>query len=89
MAIEPKELMQAPRFEGIGSFVYCRAGNENWKPSFVIEFFGGQLSVEIDESEVSNPPSPGTMFLIGGTVRQNGRNGTVSLVSNIKKQLAT
>jgi hypothetical protein len=29
------------------------------------------------------------MFLIGGTVRQNGRNGTVSLVSNIKKQLAT
>ena len=27
--------MQAPRFEGIGSFVYCCAGNENWKPSYV------------------------------------------------------
>ena len=88
MAIEPKELMQAPRFEGIGSFVYCRPGNEEWKPSYVIEFFGGQMSVEVEESEVSSPPAPGAMFLIGGNVRHNARNGTVSLVSTVKKHLA-
>ena len=88
MAIEPKELMQSPRFEGLGSFVYCRPGNEDWKPSYVIEFFGGQISVEVEESEVLNPPAVGTMFLIGGSIRHNGRNGSVSLVSSVKKLLA-
>ena len=88
MAIEPKELSQAPRFEGLGSFVFCRPGNEDWKPSYMIEFFGGQISVEVEESEVSNPPAPGTMFLIAGSVRHNGRNGTVSLVASVKKHVA-
>jgi len=89
MAIEPRELMQSPRFEGIGSFQYCRPGNEEWKPSYVIEFFGGQMSVEVDESEVHNPPSVGAMFLIGGNLRHNSRNGSVSLVSSVKKPLAS
>ena len=88
MAIEPKELMKAPSFDGIGSFVYSRPGNGDWKPSYVIEFFGGQMSVEVDESEISNPPAPGTMFLVGGSIRHNGRNGTVSLIGSAKKQLA-
>ena len=88
MAIEPKELMKAPSFDGIGSFVYCRPGNGDWKPSYVIEFFGGQMSVEVDESEVTNPPAPGTMFLVGGSIRHNSRNGTVALVASAKKQLA-
>jgi hypothetical protein len=89
MAIEPKELMQAPRFEGIGSFSYCRPGNEEWKPSFVFEFLGGQISVEVDESEVSNPPSVGTLFAVGGYIRYSTRNAAVSLVSTVKKPLGT
>ena len=88
MAIESRELMQPPRFEGIGSFVYCRPGNEEWKPSYVIEFFGGQMTVEVDESEVHNPPVVGAMFLIAGNLRHNSRNGSVSLVSSVKKPLA-
>ena len=88
MAIERKELMEAPRFEGIGSFVYCRPGNDEWKPSYVMEFYGGQISVEVEDLEVSNPPVPGTMFLIGGRIRHNSRNATVSLVTETKKQLA-
>ena len=88
MAIEPKELGQAPRFEGLGSFVLCRPGNDDWKPSYMIEFFGGQVSVEVDESEVSNPPVPGTMFLIAGSIRHNSRNSTVSLVTTAKKHIA-
>jgi len=88
MTIESRELMQSPRFEGIGSFVYCRPGNEEWKPSYVIEFFGGQMTVEVDESEVHNPPAVGAMFLIAGNLRHNSRNGSVSLVSSVKKPLA-
>lgn len=88
MAIEPKDFAQAPCFEGIGSFVYCRPGNEEWKPSFVIEFFGGQISVEVDESEVHNPPAVGAMFLIAGTLRYHNRNGSVSLVSAAKRYMA-
>jgi len=87
MAIEPKELMQAPRFEGIGSFVSCRPGNEEWKPSFVFEFLGGQMSVEVEESEAANPPTVGALFAVGGHVRYNNRYGSVSLVSTVKKQL--
>ena len=88
MAIEPKELLQSPHFEGLGSFVYCRPGNEDWKPSYMIEFFGGQISVEVEESEVLNPPAVGTMFLIGGSIRHNSRNGSVSLVVSTKRFLS-
>ena len=88
MAIETKELLQSPRFEGLGSFVYCRPGNEDWKPSYTIEFFGGQINVEVEESEVLNPPAVGTMFLISGHVRHNSRNGSVSLVVSTKRFLA-
>ena len=89
MAIEPRELLQAPRFEGIGSFVYCRPGNEEWKPAFVFETLGSQISVEVDESEVSNPPAAGTLFLVGGTIRHNRYNGSVSLVSSVKRSLGS
>jgi hypothetical protein len=88
VAIESKELVQSPRFEGLGSFVYCRPGNDEWKPSYTLEFFGGQLSVEVEDSEVSNPPAVGTMFLIGGNIRHNSRNGSVSLVTSSKKLVA-
>jgi len=56
MAITSKELMQAPKFEGLGKYVYCRAGNGDWAPTYTFEFFGGQVSVEVEESEVLNPP---------------------------------
>ena len=46
------------------------------------------MSVEVDESEVYNPPATGAMFLIAGNLRHNSRNGSVSLVSSVKKPLA-
>ena len=88
MAIEARELIQSPRFEGLGSFLYCRPGNEEWKPSYMIEFYGGQLSVEVEDTEVSNPPAVGTIFQFAGSIRHNSRNGSVSLVTSSKKQLA-
>jgi len=89
MAIDRKELLQSPHFEGLGSFLYCRPGNGDWRPSYMLECFGGQVSVEVDESEVSNPPAAGTVFQIGGSIRHNGRNNTVSLVTSTKKQVGT
>jgi len=88
MAIEPKELMQVPRFEGIGKFLYSRPGNGEWKPSFAVEFFGGQVSIEVDESELQNEPAVESMFLISGRLRYNTRNASVSLVTSEKKFLS-
>jgi len=85
MAITSKELMQAPKFEGLGKYVYCRAGNGDWAPTYTFEFFGGQVSVEVEESEVLNPPVVGSMFFISGHVRRSNRNGSITLAATDKK----
>jgi hypothetical protein len=87
MAITPKELMQPPKFEGLGKFVYARPGNGEWAPNFVFEVWGGQVSVEVSESESANPPMVDTVFRLSGHVRHNGRNGTVALVATLKERL--
>jgi len=79
MGITPKELVQAPKFEGLGKFVYARPGSGDWGPSFTFEFFGGQVSVEVEESESLNPPVVGSMFSIKGDLRRNARNGSITL----------
>jgi hypothetical protein len=79
MGITPRELMQAPKFEGLGKFVYARPGSGDWSSSFMFEFFGGQVSVEVEESELLNPPAVGSMYLIAGDLRRNARNGTITL----------
>jgi hypothetical protein len=88
MAIGLKELMQPPKFEGLGKFVYARPGNGEWAPNFVFEVWGGQVSVEVSESEALNPPAVDTVFRLSGHVRHNGRNGTVALVATLKERLA-
>ena len=88
MAIIARELMQPPLFEGLGKFVYSRPANGDWPASFTFEFFGGQMSVEVSESEILNPPAVGAFFLVSGTVRRNTRNGTVSLSASEKKFVA-
>ena len=85
MAISPKELMQGPRFEALGKFVYARQGSEGRSASFMFEFLGAQASVEVEESEALNPPEVGSMFLVVGNVRRNGYNGAVLLVAESKK----
>jgi len=54
--------MEAPMFVGLGKFVYSRPGNGDWPPSFMFEFFGGQMSIEVEESEVLNPPAVDSFF---------------------------
>jgi len=88
MGITAKELMQPPKFEGLGKFVYARQGSGEWAPTYTFEFFGGQVSVEVDDSEISNPPSVGAMFLISGHVRRSHRNGSISLAATEKKFVA-
>jgi len=88
MAITARELMQPPVFEGLGKFVYCRGASGDWPASFSFEFFGGQMSVEVDESELQNPPAVGAFFFITGNVRRNTRNGTISLAAMEKKFVA-
>ena len=85
MTISHKELMQGPRFEALGKFVYARQGVDGRNPSFMFEFLGAQASIEVDEDEFLNPPALGSMFLVVGHVRRNGYNGAVSLVSESKK----
>jgi len=85
MAITAKELMQPPVFEGLGKFVYSRPASGDWPASFTFEFFGGQMNIEVGESEVLNPPAIGAFFLITGNVRRNTRNGTISLAATEKK----
>lgn len=88
MGITAKELMQAPKFEGLGKYVYCRPGSGEWGPTYTFEFFGGQVSVEVEESEVTNPPDVGAMFLISGHVRRSNRNGSITLAATSKKFVA-
>jgi len=88
MAITPKELIQPPMFEGLAKYVYCRPGNGEWSPTYTFEFFGGQVSVEVDEAEVLTPPVPGTMFWVSGYVRRSVRNGTITLAATDKKFVA-
>jgi hypothetical protein len=88
MAITPKELMLPPSFEGLAKFVYARSGNGDWSPSFTFEFFGGQVSVEVDESESLNPPTPGAIYQIAGSVRRSTRNGSITLAATEKKFVA-
>ena len=85
MTITLKELMQPPKFEGLGKFVYARAANGEWAPTFTFEFFGGQVSVEVDDSEVASPPAIGSMFSIAGHVRRSNRNGSITLAATEKK----
>ena len=85
MAISHRELMQGPRFEALGKFVYARLGSEGRSASFMFEFLGAQASVEVEESEALNAPDVGSMFLVVGNVRRNGYNGAVSLVAESKK----
>ena len=85
MGITPRELMQPPKFEGLGKYVYCRPGNGDWSPTYTFEFFGGQVSVEVDESEIANPPVVGSMFQISGHLRRSSRNGSISLAATEKK----
>jgi len=73
MAISANELMQPPRFEGLGKFVYARPGSGDWSPTYTFEFLGAQLNVEVEESEAANPPIPGTMFHIIGHLRSSQR----------------
>jgi hypothetical protein len=88
MGITNKELMQTPKFEGLGKFVYARPGNGDWAPTFTFEFFGGQVSVEVGESESLNPPAVGTMYFIQGDLRRNARNGTITLGAKSHKYVA-
>ena len=88
MGITTKELMQPPKFEGLGKFVYSRPGNGDWAPSFMFEFFGGQVSVEVEESESLNPPAVGSMYFIAGDLRRNPRNGSVSLAAKTHRFVA-
>jgi hypothetical protein len=88
MTIEMKELMQAPKFEGYGTFVMCRPGSGDWPPNYLFEFFGGQVSLEVEESETLDPPAVGSSFFLSGKVRYNPRNGTVSLLADEKKFIA-
>jgi len=85
MPITAKELMQPPKFEGLGKFVYSRAASGEWAPTFTFEFFGGQVSVEVEESEILNPPAVGSMFFISGFVRRSHRNGSITLAATDKK----
>ena len=85
MGISARELMQAPGFSGIAKYVYCRPGNGDWPPSFTFEFFGGQVNVEVEESEVLNPPLVGSIFQISGYVRRSSRNGSITLTATEKK----
>ena len=89
MAISAKELMQPPMFEGLGKFVYARPGSGDWPPTYTFEFLGSQVNVEVDESEVANPPAVGTMFHIIGHVRSSQRNGAVSLIATEKRFVAS
>jgi hypothetical protein len=89
MGITVKDLMQPPKFEGLGKFVYSRAGNDDWPATFTFEFFGGQLSVEVEEEELLNPPVVGSMFFISGDLRRNSRNGTISLAATGHKFVAS
>jgi len=88
MGITPKELIQPPMFEGLAKYVYCRQGNGDWSPTYTFEFFGGQVSVEVEEAEVLTPPVAGTMFWISGHVRRSVRNGTITLAATEKKFVA-
>ena len=88
MGITPKELMQPPKFEGLGKFVYSRPGNGDWGPTFMFEFFGGQVSVEVEESESLNPPAVGSMFFIAGDLRRNPRNASITLAAKSHRFVA-
>jgi hypothetical protein len=88
MAITSRELMQPPKFEGLGKFVYARPGSGEWSPTFVLEFFGGQVSIEVEDTEVVDPPEVGSFFHISGHVRCSQRNGSISLVATEKKFVA-
>ena len=88
MGITPKELMQHPKFEGLGKFVYARPANGEWAASFTFEFFGGQVSVEVEESESLNPPAVGSMYFIAGELRRNTRNGTIALSAKTHRFVA-
>jgi len=88
MPITAKELMQAPRFEGIGKFVYARAGSGDWGPTYTFEFLGTQVNVEATEMEVADPPLVGSMFFISGHIRSVQRSGTISFVPTEKRFLA-
>jgi hypothetical protein len=85
MAIELKELVAYPFFEGLGVFAYAREATETRKNAFVFESYGGQVAVDVDESEYLNPPAVGTLYQIVGTARRNNWNGTMSLSATGKR----
>ena len=88
MAIERRELAQLPRFEGVGKFVYARHGDGLRPSMFTLEFFGGQVNIEVTEEEVLNPPVVGVMFLVSGSLQYNSFNGSVRLIANEKRKIA-
>lgn len=88
MTITTRELMQPPKFEGLGKYVYCRPASGEWAATYTFEFFGGQVSVEVDDNEITNPPAVGAMFLIAGHVRRSNRNGSITLSATAKKLVA-
>jgi len=91
MAITARELMQKPKFEGIGKFVEARKANGEYPASFVFEFFGGQVSIEVNEleySEYSKQPSTGSYYMLSGFVKFNVRNGSISLVAVERRKIA-
>jgi hypothetical protein len=50
--------------------------------------FGGQISIDVEESELENPPAIGSMFLLIGTMGFSRYNGAVSLRAFSKKLIS-
>lgn len=46
------------------------------------------MRVEVEESELLNPPVAGAMFWVSGEVRRSNRNGTISLMATSHKFVA-
>jgi hypothetical protein len=89
MAIELKELIAQPSFEGVGVFVQVREATETRRASFVFEAYGSQIAVEVEDSELLNPPAVGSLYQIVGLARRNNWNGTMSLMATGKRFVST
>ncbi len=90
MAIDAKELLMGLRFEAWGMFNsvvdFQPEGGERYV-AFKFDYLGGQFSVVVDESELTNTPEEGTPFRIAGKVRYNQKNGSITLQPEVKTQV--
>lgn len=89
MAIDMKEMLHGVRFKAYGTLSDYNTFERDSEAvyQYTIDYIGGSVKIEVDQSEFVNPPELGTPFEISGIVKYSSYNGSIRFMAEEKKQL--